>query len=116
MQPGDGGTEDDPLFAHQNQDFLVDKLAGVEREHARLDASADTLPRMGMRMDGLAVLACFDTAATISSALRSSVSAVANREPATPLAETLIQSTPPLTCVRTARRTSSTPLTVIPSA
>ena len=58
MQPGDGGTEDDPLFAHQNQDLLVDKLAGVEREHARLDASADALPRMGMRMDGLAVLAC----------------------------------------------------------
>ena len=59
MEPGNGGAEDNALFAHQKQDLLVDKLARVEREHPRLDAGAYTLPRMSMRMDGFAVLASF---------------------------------------------------------
>src|SRR5690242_11623501 len=57
MQPGDRRTENDPLFAHQNQGLLVDKLARVKREHAGLNASPDALSRVGMRMHGLAVLA-----------------------------------------------------------
>ena len=37
VEPGNGGAEDNALFAHQKQDLLIDKLARVEREHPRLD-------------------------------------------------------------------------------